>query len=157
MVGGVPTPISKSALDGLTAELERLETVERSAIAAQIKTAREIGDLSENAEYHQAKETQGLLEAKIAQIQAKIRDAEVIELSDQPADAVGYGSKVELSDKSGRVVSYTLVSSHEAAADKGMLSIESPLAKALMGLSVGSTCKVETPGGKREFQLVSIS
>ncbi len=157
MVGGVPTPISKSALDGLTSELERLETVERSAIAAQIKTAREIGDLSENAEYHQAKETQGLLEAKIAQIQAKIRDAEVIELSDQPADAVGYGSKVELSDKSGRVVSYTLVSSHEAAAHMGWHASATPPAIALMGVCLGSTCKVETPGGKREFQLVSIS
>jgi len=153
----VPTPISQSALDGLTAELHRLETVERTAIAAQIKTAREIGDLSENAEYHQAKETQGLLEAKIAQIQEKIRDAQVIDLAEKPAGVVGYGSKVELSAKGGGVVTYTLVSSHEAEAAKGMLSIESPLAKALMGLRAGSSCKVETPGGKREFQLVSIS
>lgn len=151
------TPISQSALDGLKAELDRLETVERSTIAAQIKTAREIGDLKENAEYHQAKETQGLLEAKIAQLQQKVRDAEVIDVSDKPADLVGYGSKVELSDKSGGRVTYTLVSSHEAAADKGMLSIESPLAKALIGLRVGSDCTVETPGGQRKFELVSIS
>lgn len=157
MVGGVSTPISQSALDGLQAELDRLETVERNEIAAQIKTAREIGDLKENAEYHQAKETQGLLEAKIAQLQEKIRDAEVIDLSEKPMDSVGYGSKVELSDESGKVTTYTLVSSHEAAADKGMLSIESPLAKALMGLRTGSTCQVETPGGQRKLQLVSIS
>jgi transcription elongation factor GreA len=150
--------MSKSALAEIKAELERLESAERSAIAEQIKTAREFGDLKENAEYHAAKESAALLEAKIVQLQGAIRDAVIVEASDPVEDGAGYGSTVELQDEEAdRKLTYTLVASHEADAGKGLLSMGSPVARALVGARVGETRTIQTPKGERHLKVRAIS
>ena len=149
--------ISQGGLDALRAELEQLETVARAEIAARIKTAREWGDLKENAEYHAAKEDQAHLETRILRLQDRLRGAKVVEADATPDGVVGFGSTVEVrDDASGRVATYTLVGAAEASASDGRLSIESPVARALMGARAGDAVTVQTPAGARVFHVVRV-
>jgi transcription elongation factor GreA len=141
----------------LEAELDRLQTVERSRIAEEIRTARGFGDLKENAEYHEAKRAQGHLETRIQRLQAQLRTAVIVEA---PADAavVSFGSKVEVRDEqSGREAAYTIVGPAEANLSSGALSSSSPVARALMGAKPGQTVTVTAPSGARKMTVLSIA
>jgi transcription elongation factor GreA len=148
--------ITAEGLAALQAELEQLETVARREIAERIKTAREWGDLKENAEYHDAKNDQAHLETKILRIREQLLAAEVREVETQ-TEVVGFGSTVEVEDAdSGKRTSYTLVSAPEANPAEGKLSIDSPVGKALVGGRVGDERTMETPRGKRRLKIVTI-
>jgi transcription elongation factor GreA len=146
--------ITPEGLAALRAELEQLETVARAEIAARIRTAREWGDLKENAEYHAAKEDQAHLETRINRLQERVRGATVVDTAATPAGVVGFGSTVEVRDEqSGRVATYTLVGAAEASARDGRLSIESPVAVALLGAREGDAVTFEAPSGSRTFHV----
>jgi len=148
--------ITREGLDALRAELHELETTGRAEMAQRIKTAREWGDLKENAEYHAAKEDQAHLETRIARLTDRLRGAKVVE---PPAHdgVVAFGSTVEVRDEeSGRSSSYTLVGAAEASAGDGRLSIESPVAQALLGARAGDAVAVETPRGSRTLHVVRV-
>jgi transcription elongation factor GreA len=148
--------ITAEGLDALRAELEELETTGREQIAAQIRTAREWGDLKENAEYHAAKEAQAHLETKILRLREKLLKADVVEV--QGGDEVGFGSTVEVEDEAtGKATTYTLVSSTEAAPGEGKLGMDSPVAAALVGRRAGDVARVQTPRGERRFKVVSVA
>jgi transcription elongation factor GreA len=141
----------------LSAEIERLEGDGRREIAARIKTAREWGDLKENAEYHDAKNAQAHLETKILQLREKQRNAEIRE-AQSGGDIVGFGSTVTVLDEtSGREMTYTLVSPTEAKPAEGKLAMDSPVGAALEGARVGQTVAVVTPKGDRPLKVQSIS
>jgi transcription elongation factor GreA len=148
----VMTPAGLAALE---AELERLETVERRKIADRIRAARELGDLSENAEYHIAKEDQAHLETRIKHLREQRLAAEVRD-EPPPTDRVGFGSRVELEDGSGRRLVYTLVSATEADPGAGRVSIASPVGRALEGARPGDTVSVPTPRGERRLTVLAI-
>jgi transcription elongation factor GreA len=151
-----PVVITAEGLASLQAELHELETVARREIADRIKTAREWGDLKENAEYHDAKNDQAHLETKILRIREQLLAAEVREVETQ-TDTVGFGSKVEVQDTaSDATKTYTLVSAPEAAPGEGKLSIDSPVGKALVGARVGDTRTLDTPRGARTLKIVAI-
>ena len=142
--------------EALRKEVEHLETVAREEIAKQIKTAREWGDLKENAEYHAAKDAQAHLETRILQLREQLDGAEVVEKAS--GDAVGFGSTVEVEDEgTGRRSTYTLVAAYAAVPAEGKLSYESPVGQALRDRRVGETATVQTPRGERRLQVVSIS
>lgn len=149
-------PITPQGHEDLKQEIEQLETVGRREIADRIKVAREWGDLKENSEYHDAKNDQALLEAKIARLNQALRDAVV---EDSGANGVaGFGSTIELVNvTSEKKSTYTLVGSTEADAPSGRLSAESPVGRALLGARAGDTVSVETPGGKQKFKVLSLS
>jgi transcription elongation factor GreA len=148
--------ITAEGLDALRAELEELETTGREQIASQIKTAREWGDLKENAEYHAAKEAQAHLETRILRLREKLLNAEVVEV--QGGDEVGFGSIVEVEDgQTGKTMTYTLVASTEASPADGKLSMDSPVAGALLGRRAGEATVVQTPRGERRMKVVSVS
>lgn len=144
-------PITPAGLVALEAELQELETRGRRAIAARILAARELGDLSENAEYHIAKEDQAHLETKIERLRQRQRDALIVE-SDAADPAFGFGRTAEVLDvDSGRVHRWTIVGSTEADLAEGKLSAQSPVGKALLGRSVGESIEVQTPRGGRTY------
>jgi transcription elongation factor GreA len=148
--------MTAEGLESLRTELEQLESTGREEIAAQIKVAREWGDLKENAEYHAAKESQAHLETRILKLREKLLTAEVVEV--EKGDEVSFGSTVEVEDEtSGKTVSYTLVSSRDASPADGRLSIDSPVAGALRGRRAGDTAVVQTPRGERRYKVVSVS
>jgi transcription elongation factor GreA len=148
--------ITAEGLEALKAELDRLEGEGRRAIAGRISSAREHGDLKENAEYHAAKEAQAHLETRIIRLREKLVSAEVVEV--QGGDEIGFGSKVEVEDEqTGKTLSYTLVSSTEASPGEGKLSMDSPVAGALRGRRAGEVARVQTPRGERRFKVVSVS
>ena len=151
------TPMTAEELEGLQAELRTLESSGRSEMAARIKTAREWGDLKENAEYHAAKEEQAHLETKILRVRERIRTAVVVE-APTSAETVQYGSTVSFIDrKANREQTLRIISGHEAKPAQGTLSISSPVAKALIGHRVGDVVKVQTPSGARELVIDSIA
>jgi transcription elongation factor GreA len=148
--------MTADGLADLEAEIRRLETDERRRIAEEIKTARGYGDLSENAEYHAAKEAQAHLETRILALRHQVSNASVVEVSG--GDVVGFGSVVTVEDEeSGKRTTYSLVSSRDADATAGKLSVESPVAGALRGKSVGDVAAVETPRGERRLRIVDVS
>jgi len=143
--------------EALKREIERLETEGRREIADRIKTAREFGDLKENAEYHDAKNSQALLETKILTLRDKLLRAEVQETA-PAADVVALGTTVTLRDEgSGREDTFTLVSALDAAPSDGRLSFDSPLARALVGAKAGKLVDVPTPRGVRKVTVLSLS
>ena len=151
-----PNAITPEGRERLKAEVEEMETTGRREGAERIRIAREWGDLKENAEYHAAKDAQAHLETRILQIREQLLNAEVVEV-EAGADAVAFGSKVEVEDEgSGRRVTYTLVSAHEAAPSEGKLAFDSPVAAALRDHRVGDVAVVETPRGERRLRVVSI-
>lgn len=142
----------------LVEELKRLKTVERPSIVKEIKMAREYGDLSENAEYHAAKEKQGMIEARIRALEDRLSRAEVVEVSSDAPDRVRFGTTVLLEDSAtGEEVTYTLVGEDEADVSKGLLSVTSPVARALLGKEVDDAVTVSVPAGKREYEVREIT
>jgi transcription elongation factor GreA len=144
-------------LETIQRELSRLETAERREIAARIKTAREWGDLKENAEYHAAKEDQARLETRIAALRGQIRSAAVVDVA-ASSETVQHGSTVSYTDEStSRQQTSRIVSPHDARPSEGTLSAASPVAKALIGHGVGDVVEVQTPAGVRKLRVDSIS
>ena len=140
----------------LTAELAVLKA-ERPKISQEIGVAREHGDLKENAEYHAAKEKQGLNEARIAEIEDKLSRADVIDPSTLDGDKVKFGAIVELEDMdNGKLVTYRLVGPDESNIKEGKISITSPVARALVGREVGDEVSVQAPGGVRNYEVTDI-
>ena len=145
--------ITREGLEQLKSELEELEGEGRRAIAQRINVARAHGDLSENAEYHAAKEDQAHLETKIARLTERLRNAEVVEAKSD-ATVVTFGATVNVVDEiSGRSMTYTIVGPTEADLKSGKLSAESPVAKALIGAAPGDVVSVSTPSGTRGFRV----
>jgi transcription elongation factor GreA len=141
-------------LANLEAEIERLETLDRAEMAERIKAARDLGDLKENAEYHDAKDAQAVLETRILRLRDQLRRAEVVE-ADAGSDTIAFGSRVRLRDGE-RELEYTLVSAVDADAAQGRVSVESPVAKALLGARAGETVEMDTPKGTRRLEVLEI-
>jgi transcription elongation factor GreA len=140
----------------LKAELDELTTRRRREVAQRIKEAREFGDISENAEYDDAKNEQAMLEARIAQLEDKLRSATVIDASAISNDVVAVGSVVHVKDEGGKSVKYTIVGSAEASPTEMKLSNESPVGKALLGRKRGEEVVITTPRGKRKLKITKI-
>jgi transcription elongation factor GreA len=150
-------PMLQETFDKLSKELEYLSTEARIEIAKAIEQARELGDLKENAEYHAAKEKQGHIEARIAELSDILGRAQVIDPSKLPHQKVSFGSTVVLTDiDTEEEFAYTIVGTQEANPSKGLISIYSPLAKALMGKEEGDEVEVNLPSGKRHFEIEEI-
>ena len=150
-------PMTIAGHKSLEVELQRLKAVERPRIIAAISEARAHGDLSENAEYHAAKEQQGLNEARVADLEDKISRAEVIDTSKMSGDTIKFGATVSLEDEdTGDKVKYTIVGDLEANLRDGKISISSPIARALIGKVKGETVEVTTPKGSRSFQVLKV-
>ena len=148
--------LTPEGLANLKAELENLSTVRRREVAARIKEAREFGDISENAEYDDAKNEQAMLEARIATLEDKLRSASVIDATELDTDVVRVGSTVHVVDGDGAKLKYTIVGSAEAKPADLKLSNESPVGKALIGRKKGETVSVATPRGERQLKISKI-
>ena len=141
----------------LDEELKRLKTVERPAVVAAIGEARAHGDLSENAEYHAAKERQGWIEGRIAEIEDKIARAQVIDVSKLSGDQVKFGATVSLIDEdTDESARYQIVGEHEADVKQGRVSITSPIARAMIGKESGDVVEVNTPGGVKAYEITKV-
>ena len=151
-------PMTLDGFERLEEELKRLKTVERPEIIKAIATAREHGDLSENAEYHAAKERQSFNEGRISEIENKIANAEIIDVSKLSGEVVKFGAKIKLTDEdTGADSSYQIVGEHEADINDGLLSITAPLARALIGKTVGDSVEVVTPKGSKGYEIIKVS
>jgi transcription elongation factor GreA len=152
-----PNAITPEGLERLKAEVEEMETNGRREGAERIRIAREWGDLKENAEYHDAKNSLALLERRITVLREKLDNAVVVDSAPADGDVVGFGSRVEVVDEeSGRTTEYTLVGSTEADLSAGLLSAESPVARALTGRRVGDVVGVPTPRGERKLRIAAV-
>jgi transcription elongation factor GreA len=150
-------PFTKEGFERLKKELETLEKIERYKAIKAIELARAHGDLSENAEYHAAKERQGQIEARIQYLNSKLSSAEVIESENQDCDRVVFGVKVRLENiDSEEEVIYRLVGPEESDVQKGNISVTSPLGQALIGKYEGDDVEVRTPGGIRNYEILEI-
>jgi transcription elongation factor GreA len=150
-------PLTKNGYDALNAELKTLKTVERPAIIAAISEARAHGDLSENAEYHSAKEKQSFIEGRIKELEGVIGLADVIDPK-KLSGSIKFGATVGLVDEeTDEEKSYQIVGEYEADIENGRLNIKSPLARALIGKEEGDSVEVRTPGGERSYEILSIS
>ena len=148
--------LTAEGLSTLKSELEQLSTIRRREVAARIKEAREFGDISENAEYDDAKNEQAMLEARIAGLEEKLRSATVIDASDLGTDLVRVGSVVHVKDEGGKSTKYTIVGSAEASPEQAKLSNESPVGKALLGHKRGEEVVFLTPRGQRRLKITKI-
>ena len=138
-------------------ELNQLKSVERPAIIQAIATAREHGDLSENAEYHAARERQSFVEGRVKELENKLARAEVIDPSKLSGDRVAFGATVKLSNvDTGEEVSYRILGADESDLAKGSIGITSPLARSLIGKRVGDEVKMRMPGGERTYEVLDI-
>ncbi|NIC40362.1 transcription elongation factor GreA [Aquabacterium sp. A08] len=151
-------PVTKRGADKLKDELQRLKTVERPAVITAIAEARAQGDLSENADYDAAKERQGFIEGRIAEIEGKLSVAQVIDPSAVDAGGrVVFGATVELEDEStGDGVTYQIVGEDEADLKLGLINISSPIARALIGKEEGDVAEVQAPGGVKRYEIVAV-
>jgi transcription elongation factor GreA len=151
-------PLTKRGAALLRDELQRLKSVERPAVVNSISEARAQGDLSENSEYDAAKEKQGFIEGRIAEIESKLAGAQVIDPTTVEADGrVIFGATVELEDvNSGNSVTYQIVGDDEADIDHGLVSISSPIARALIGKTEGDVASVQAPSGAREYEVITV-
>ena len=150
------TPMTRVGYDRLHAELDRLKRVERPAITRAIAEARAHGDLSENAEYHAAREKQGFIEGRIQELESKLGTAEVID-PPKSGDRVTFGSTVRLEDQDGKTVVYWIVGADETDPGRGLISIMAPLARTLIGKSVGDSVTVQLPAGKKSFEILAVN
>ncbi len=149
-------PMTRAGFDALDAELRALKSEERPAVIRAIAEAREHGDLSENAEYHAAREKQSFIEGRIKELEAIISRAEVIDTS-RLTGAIKFGARITIADEeTGEEHSYQIVGEAEADIERGLLNIRSPLARALIGKDEGDTVDVKTPGGQRSYEVLSI-
>ncbi len=151
-------PITKRGAEKLKEELHRLKTVDRPGVIAAIAEARAQGDLSENAEYDAAKDRQGFIEGRIAEVEGKLSAAQIIDPATLDAGGkVVFGATVELEDEdSGAAVTYQIVGEDEADLKLGLINISSPIARALIGKEEGDTAEVQAPGGTRRYEIVAV-
>ncbi|MEE2879601.1 MAG: transcription elongation factor GreA [Pseudomonadota bacterium] len=151
------TPMTAEGHAALDAELKHLKSVERPAVIAAIAEAREHGDLSENAEYHAAKEKQSFIEGRVAELEDKLARAEVIDVARLKGDKIVFGATVSLIDvDTEKEATYRIVGEDEADIAKGKVSITSPIARALIGKSVGDEAEVAAPGGARVYEISAV-
>lgn len=151
-------PMTRDGLAQLEDELRRLRSEERPAVIRAIADAREHGDLSENAEYHAARERQSFIEGRIVELGDIISRAQVIDTSNLTGNVIRFGATVQLSDEdTEEEATYRIVGSHEADAGAGLLSVTSPLGKALIGRTLGDIVEVKTPRGSRSYEVVKIA
>lgn len=149
---------TEEGLQSLKDEIEQLERVERPKLSAQIGAAIDLGDLSENAEYHAAKESQGLMEARISKLKNELASARLIDGSKLDMSKALILSKVKIKNvKNGMEMEYTLVAGNEADLKLRKISVDSPIGKGLLGKSVGDIAPIETPNGIVEFEIIAIS
>ena len=150
--------MTKDGYDKILAEINYLETVKRPEISAQIAEARDKGDLSEKAEYDAAKEAQGIMEAKLAQLKGLISNARLIDESRVQTDEVQILNKVKIKNtKNNAVMTYTLVSDSEANLKEGKIAVSTPIAQGLMGKKVGDIVEIKVPSGMMSFEIMDIS
>jgi transcription elongation factor GreA len=151
-------PLTARGAKQLREELKRLKSVERPQIVAAIASAREHGDLKENAEYHAAKEQQGMIEARIRDVEAKLSNAQIIDVTQlKPEGRVVFGSTVYLVDvEDGAKTCYQIVGEDEADIKSGLLSVSSPIARALIAKHEGDTVEVATPSGSRAYEIAEV-
>lgn len=151
-------PLTLRGAEQLKSELHRLKTMERPSVIAAIAEARSHGDLSENAEYDAAKERQGFVEGRIAEVEGKLSNAQIIDPRALDADGrVVFASTVELEDvEGGKTVIYQIVGDDEADIKQGKISLNSPVARALIGKYAGDVAEVQTPGGVREYEILDV-
>ena len=157
MTGNEGEPITEAGLEALKAEISELETVGRRDIAAQILTARGHGDLKQNAEYHAAKEDQAHLETRIRRLRQRLRNAVVVDVDEGPGVAFSFGRSAEvLDEETGEVHIWTIVGPAEADRERGKLSAEAPVGRALLDHMAGATVEVSTPRGTRRLKIERI-
>jgi transcription elongation factor GreA len=151
-------PLTRRGAEKMKAELQRLKSVERHAVIQAISEARAQGDLSENAEYEAAKDKQGFIEGRIQELEAKLAAAQVIEPAKLDAGGkVVFGATVDLQDEdSGAKVTYQIVGDDEADLKLGLVSISSPIARAMIGKEAGDVAEVQAPGGVRHWEIVEV-
>ncbi len=150
-------PMTAEGQRALEDELRNLKGKERPAVIRAIAEAREHGDLSENAEYHAARERQSFIEGRISELEDILSRVDVIDVSKLSGTVVRFGATVTLADEdTDQEVTYQLVGAHEADLEQGRISIASPLAKALIGKSMGDTAEVSAPGGSRSYEVVNV-
>ncbi|MDD5732048.1 MAG: transcription elongation factor GreA [Patescibacteria group bacterium] len=148
--------LTHEKLEKIKTELEELRRVRRPEIVARIKEARALGDLSENAEYHSAREEQGFIEGKIEELEYMVKNARMVDEGGKAKDRVGVGSKVICSIEKDGKIEFMIVGSAEADPTSGKISNESPIGKALMGKKVGEAVEVAIPAGNVKYKIVSI-
>ena len=150
-------PMTSGGYERLVDELKHLKTVKRPQVIRAIAEAREHGDLSENAEYHAARDRQGFIEGRVAELEDKLSRAEVIDISSLKGGVVRFGATVRIIDEdTDEKTTYQIVGADEADIDSGLLSVISPLARALIGKKKGDSAEVSTPGGHRFYEIVSV-
>jgi transcription elongation factor GreA len=150
-------PMTAEGYAALDQELKRLKTLERPAVIQAISEARTHGDLSENAEYHSAKERQSFIEGRVAELEDKIARAQVIDVSKLSGKQVKFGATVTVLDEdTGQKANYKIVGEDESDVKAGKVSISSPIARALIGKEVGDVVEVAAPGGARSFEILKI-
>jgi transcription elongation factor GreA len=151
-------PITREGYEALKSELDHLKMVERPKNIKAIEEARAHGDLSENAEFHAAKERQAFIESRLNELGYKLGNAEIIDPDSGPKDRAVFGCSVELENiDTGEIVNYLLVGPDESNIDNGRISVTSPLGRAIIGKQMGDEIVVRAPGGKRLYELVEIS
>ncbi|KZS23993.1 transcription elongation factor GreA [Wohlfahrtiimonas chitiniclastica] len=151
-------PMTVEGAEALKAEIHELKSVQRPAIIAAIAEAREHGDLKENAEYHAAREQQGFIEARLADYEARLSNAQIIDVKAiEPTGKVIFGTTITLLNlDSDDEVTYRIVGEHEANVKKGLLSVTSPIARALIGKEEGEEVRIETPGGVQLYEILTV-
>jgi transcription elongation factor GreA len=150
-------PLTAEGFRALESELKTLKTEERPAVIQAISEARAHGDLSENAEYHAAKERQSFIEGRVLELEDKLARADVIDTSKLKGDTVKFGATVKVTDEdTGESFTYKIVGDDEADVSKKKISISSPIARAMIGKEEGDTAEVSAPGGAKSFEIVSI-
>lgn len=150
-------PMTRVGYERLRAELDELENVKMPEVSQRVADARAEGDLKENAEYHGARETQGMLQAKINLLRDKLARAEIVDVSKLPKDEVVFGCTVKVKDLDfGDTEEFTLVGAGEEDFDEGKINVTSPLAQGLIGKKVGDTAEVEVPAGVTKFEILAI-
>ena len=151
-------PFTHTGLEVLKIELQKLKSEDRPAVIKAIAEAREHGDLSENAEYHAARDRQSFIEGRVAELEDVISRAEVIDPSKLSGETVTFGTSVEVADEETDQESrYSIVGPYEADLSRGLISTSSPIAKALIGKRVGDSVEVRTPGGIKSYEVISVS
>lgn len=152
------SPMTAQGLQRLEDELRRLKTEDRPAVIRAIAEARAHGDLSENAEYHAARERQSFIEGRVLELEGLVSTAEVIDPSKLSGNRVQFGAHIEIADEeTDKESSYQIVGVHEADIKQGLLSVSAPLAKALIGKEVGDTVSVPAPGGDKVYEILKVT
>ena len=150
-------PITVDGASRLQEELKTLKTVERPAVIKAIAAAREHGDLSENAEYHAARENQSFIEGRIAELEDQISRIEIIDIKSLKGREVKFGATVTIADEeTDAEKTYQIVGEYEADPSEGLISVTSPIARAIIGRSVGDSVEVTTPGGQKDYEIVKV-